>query len=210
MNIDQNQSKRSVTRTLILTTGRTIILGKGFTAVGLNEILTKTGVPKGSFYHYFKSKEEFGNALLEDYFEQYLAYIDELFKHTVPNQVDQTRQKLINYFSSWLKSQSSNETHEKCLVVKLSGEVTDLSESMRLTLKTGTENVIQKISECIAYGVSSAEFKASLDPIKQAQELYHLWIGATILTKVSRNAVALENAMNSTLEKLDYFKNTHG
>ena len=43
----------------ILDTGRSIILGKGFSAVGLNEILATAQVPKGSFYHYFKSKETF-------------------------------------------------------------------------------------------------------------------------------------------------------
>ena len=49
----------------ILDTGRSIILGKGFSAVGLNEILATAQVPKGSFYHYFKSKEVFGEAMVE-------------------------------------------------------------------------------------------------------------------------------------------------
>src|ERR1700742_2378050 len=48
---------------------------KGFTAVGLNELLTAAGVPKGSFYHYFDSKESFGEALLEDYFAGYLKHM---------------------------------------------------------------------------------------------------------------------------------------
>ena len=45
------------TRQHILETGQRIIAGKGFASVGLNEILTTAGVPKGSFYHYFDSKE---------------------------------------------------------------------------------------------------------------------------------------------------------
>ena len=47
----------------ILDTAKPIILGKGFSAVGLSELLAVAGVPKGSFYHYFKSKELFGEAL---------------------------------------------------------------------------------------------------------------------------------------------------
>ena len=66
-------SQFSDTREHLLATGESIILGKGFSAVGLAEILGCAGVPKGSFYHYFRSKEQFGTALLERYFDRYLA-----------------------------------------------------------------------------------------------------------------------------------------
>ena len=52
-------------REKILATGQRIIAGKGFSGVGINEILATVGVPKGSFYHYFGSKEAFGEAMLE-------------------------------------------------------------------------------------------------------------------------------------------------
>jgi TetR/AcrR family transcriptional repressor of nem operon len=64
------------TRSTILAAGQRIIGRKGFSAVGLTEILDGAGVPKGSFYHYFKSKDAFGEALLNAYFEDYLAEID--------------------------------------------------------------------------------------------------------------------------------------
>jgi TetR/AcrR family transcriptional repressor of nem operon len=63
-------------RQSILDTAHTIVSAKGFSGVGLNEILVAARVPKGSFYHYFGSKEAFGEALLADYFEAYLADID--------------------------------------------------------------------------------------------------------------------------------------
>ncbi len=44
------------TRQHLLDTGYRIMAVKGFSGVGLNEILQSAGVPKGSFYHYFKSK----------------------------------------------------------------------------------------------------------------------------------------------------------
>ena len=37
---------------------------KGYSGVGLTEILTAAGVPKGSFYHYFASKDAFGEAMV--------------------------------------------------------------------------------------------------------------------------------------------------
>lgn len=67
------------TRQHLLDTGYRIMAVKGFSGVGLNEILQSAGVPKGSFYHYFKSKEQFGQALLEDYFRVYLADMDQRY-----------------------------------------------------------------------------------------------------------------------------------
>ena len=75
--------KTSVTgdmRQHILCTAQRLIGSKGFSAVGLNELLNAAGVPKGSFYHYFGSKEAFGVALLEYYFERYWRLMDELFE----------------------------------------------------------------------------------------------------------------------------------
>ena len=60
----------------ILAAAQQIMAAKGFSAVGLNEILVSARVPKGSFYHYFGSKEAFGEALLAGYFEDYLTALD--------------------------------------------------------------------------------------------------------------------------------------
>ena len=65
-------------KTQILDIAQSTMGSRGFSAVGLNEILKAAQVPKGSFYHYFESKEAFGVALLERYFSRYLAELDEL------------------------------------------------------------------------------------------------------------------------------------
>ena len=55
----------TTTRDKIIASGTQAIIGKSYNAVGLNEILAVAGVPKGSFYHFFKSKEDFGVAVVE-------------------------------------------------------------------------------------------------------------------------------------------------
>jgi len=55
----------TTTRDKIIASGTQAIIGKSYNAVGLNEILLAAGVPKGSFYHFFKSKEDFGVAVVE-------------------------------------------------------------------------------------------------------------------------------------------------
>lgn len=75
-------SERIDTRQHILACGQQLVAGKGFVGVGLSEILASASVPKGSFYHYFASKELFGIALLETYFETYLLNLDALLGRT--------------------------------------------------------------------------------------------------------------------------------
>ena len=189
----QTMIKISDKRQQIIDTAKNIILGKGFVAVGLNEILTTASVPKGSFYHYFKSKEQFGDAMLENYFDTYLAQLEIVLSAARGS----VKARLLEYFNVWLLSQTSDTTHDKCLVVKLSAEVTDLSEAMRMTLKHGTDRVINRIAVCVQEGIDHGELPAHLDAKFVKNEIYYMWVGATLLTKVQHSREPLECAMAS-------------
>ncbi len=191
-------TKSGDTRQQILDTAKDIILAKGFSAAGLNEILSAAGVPKGSFYHYFKSKEQFGDALLENYFDDYLQMLEHLLK----DDGSSNSSRLLKFFQTWLDTQSSDATTDKCLIVKLSAEVTDLSEAMRITLKNGTDSVIARLTNCVQEGIRKGEFPANLDANTVTAEIYYMWVGATLLTKVGRTRAALECAMNATKTRL--------
>src|SRR5580698_11070677 len=62
------------TKERILDAAEEIMLQKSFHSVGLNEILASVKVPKGSFYHYFQSKEQFGVELLRHYVKEASVY----------------------------------------------------------------------------------------------------------------------------------------
>ena len=83
-------------RQRVVEVAKKIISRKGFSAVGLNEILTAAGIPKGSFYYYFASKEEFGTLMLEDYFTRYLETMEELLSAG-----EDPAQAMMNYWQSW-------------------------------------------------------------------------------------------------------------
>ena len=193
-----NHSRTDV-RQHILDTGRSIILGKGFSAVGLNEILLTAQVPKGSFYHYFKSKESFGEALVESYLRDYLAQVDSAF------QTDGTpaAERLMRYWRSWTGNSDSEAAECNCLVVKLSGEVSDMSEAMRAALLRGTDQIIERLGDCIAQGMRDGSLASSLDAQLTALTLYEMWLGAALLTKVRRERSALDAAMAATLRLLN-------
>lgn len=193
-----NAFHTSDVRDSILAHGQRIMAGKGFSAVGINEVLTAAGVPKGSFYHYFGSKDAFGEALLEDYFEGYLAEIDETLRLPGLNMAE----RLLKYFESWQANQSFFDCQGKCLAVKLGAEVADLSEAMRMALKRGTAGITERLAGAIEAGLAEGSLKVDGAPEDIAKSLYQMWLGASVMVKINRNTLPFDTAMVATRQLL--------
>ena len=184
----------------ILDQGKAIITRKGFAGVGLNEILSAAAVPKGSFYHYFKSKELFGEAMLAEYVQGYLAEMDVVLGQ--PGQ--SAARSLMDYWASWTsESLDGSGCDCRCLVVKLSSEVADMSEPMRKTLLDGTSRIIGRLALAIGQGRVDDSLPSVADPAHMASVLYQLWLGAAMLTKLRRDDSALKAAWQATLTMLE-------
>ncbi|GGO64949.1 TetR/AcrR family transcriptional regulator [Bowmanella pacifica] len=191
------KTKYQDTRQHLLDTGRIILAEQGFSSVGLSALLQQAGVPKGSFYHYFKSKEHYGQVLLEDYFSTYMQDMEALLGQS---QIS-AKQRLLNYFAQWLQRFTPAQGRCDCLVVKLSAEVADLSEAMRLTLKAGTEQVMGRLMACIEEAIREGSLPEQ-DVRALASNLYQLWLGASLLTKLSRDDEQVKQAMQLTCKLL--------
>lgn len=182
----------------ILESGQAIISGRGFSAVGLNQILRAANVPKGSFYHYFGSKEAFGEALLERYFDAYLESLKTLLSGPgVPG-----AQRLMRYWETWLETQSAGDPMGKCLVVKLAAEVSDLSETMRGVLHKGTNRVIAQLQQTVEESIADNSLSAQVDAGILAATLYQLWLGASLRAKITHNTEPMASALIATRDLL--------
>jgi TetR/AcrR family transcriptional regulator, transcriptional repressor for nem operon len=182
----------------ILVTAQAIMSGKGFSGVGLNEILAASAVPKGSFYHYFRSKEAFGKALLERYFENYLAAMEEMLSQPGLTGAEQ----LTAYWQHWLETQTADDPQSKCLVVKLAAEVSDLSEAMRFVLLEGTGRITARLTDTIEAGLADGSLSVDGAPYEIAAQLYQAWLGASLLAKITKDDAPLHVAMAATRNRL--------
>ncbi|MEN2425869.1 TetR/AcrR family transcriptional regulator [Chromobacterium vaccinii] len=182
------------TREHLLATGEEIILGKGFAAVGLAEILSTAGVPKGSFYHYFPSKEGYGVEMLRRYFLSY----DERLVVLLRPESGNARDCLIRYFQGWLDTHRCTEQSHTCLAVKLAAEVSDLSEPMREMLAEGMGRLISRLADAIRRGQSEGSLCTYLEADELAASLYSLWVGSALLYKVQRSDQPMHNAYRLT------------
>ena len=192
-----NSSTKSARQT-ILETAQSIVGAKGFSAVGLNEILQAADVPKGSFYHYFHSKDAFGVVLLDTYFDHYVQGMAQLFDAPGLSQ----HAKLMRYWQCWIDNQTGCTDAGKCLAVKLGAEVSDLSEPMRLALDRGTSRTIALLADAIGRGVEDASLTVTQAPQSLAHSLYALWLGTSVMSKITRTSAPFDQALLLTRQLL--------
>ncbi|MFD7065578.1 TetR/AcrR family transcriptional regulator [Streptomyces sp. NPDC059906] len=186
------------TRRSILDAAQRIMARKGFSAVGINEVLTAAGVPKGSFYHFFGSKDAFGEAMMRAYFTDYLADMDRVLAR--PGLT--SAQRLMDYWQNWRETQSLDDCQGKCLAVKLGAEVSDLSEAMRIALKEGTNSIIDRLERTITAGLKDGSITVDATPRETARALYDMWLGASVMTKIHRDIGQLDTTMTVTRQLL--------
>lgn len=187
------------TKAHLLTTGYQLIAQKGFTAVGLKQILDTAGVPKGSFYHYFASKEAFGEAIIKHYFGLYKIRLDIINAQDVNAQ-----QKLYDYFQNWYDTQQNGCDHGKCLVVKLSAEVADMSETMRIALDNGYQQTTMWLADQIKAGWEDGSVPRSdnISAESMAKRWYFAWLGASLIAKISQTNTPLAEIWQMTTAQM--------
>jgi TetR/AcrR family transcriptional regulator, transcriptional repressor for nem operon len=186
------------TRQSLLEAARRIVAAKGYAAVGINEILAAAGVPKGSFYHYFGSKDAFGEAMLKSYFDDYFATMDGI----VADKGKSSAEHLMRYWQKFYDTQAADDCQGGCLVVKLGAEVADLSEVMRVATEVGTTAIVDRLEQMIADGIADGSVSVDDSPRATAEALYSLWLGASVMAKIHRSPDHLDRATTVTRQVL--------
>ncbi len=192
------QQRNSDTQAHILATGRRLTAKSGYAGVGLNELLKEAGVPKGSFYHYFPSKEAYGIALLREFADDYQRKLVETLDHPGKD----ARSRLIAYFTQWRKHQTGDVLEDRCLVVKLSAEVADLSPGMSKVLEASVQSIIDHLAATLKAGIADGSIGQHDRSRDMAATLYYLWLGASLVSGLSGNKAALTSALRVTRDLL--------
>jgi len=188
--------QRNETREHLLAIGEQLCLQRGFTGMGLSELLALADVPKGSFYYHFRSKEAFGVALLERYFLQHNQQVNAQLQHDQGT----PRERLLAHFRSAERLFSEQGHIVGCLAVKLSAEVCDLSEPMRDALQHGASRIIAAYALTLEAAKQQENLLLPHAPQEMAKVIYILWLGASLQSKISREPQPLRLAL-STIEQ---------
>ncbi|MEE4135712.1 MAG: TetR family transcriptional regulator C-terminal domain-containing protein [Desulforhopalus sp.] len=188
----------AATRDHILTCGGRIIHHKGFTATGLMEILQAAEVPKGSFYFYFKSKEEFGLALVD----HYQAWFAEQVRPILKDETLPPLERLASFFL-WFQRYFEQEGFIKgCPIGNLIQELGDVNPIFREKLKTTFDRLIRFIARLLEEAKIQGELSTQLAPEATARYIFSAWQGALIRMKATASSEPLDTFQHMTFEVL--------
>lgn len=145
------------TRERILEAGTELIHLHGFQGTGLKAILDAANVPKGSFYHYFKSKEDFGIAVIE-YYEQIIARARFPLGQDPSLTAIQCFEKL---FELSRKFNAETNYSRGCLIANLSQEMSALSPPIRERLQESHRKIVKTFADIVRSGQEKGEISTA-------------------------------------------------
>ncbi|WP_122870742.1 TetR/AcrR family transcriptional regulator, partial [Pseudomonas viridiflava] len=119
------------TRETLLRRGLEVLTEQGFSATGIDYILKEIGVPKGSFYHYFPSKEAFGRAVLDEYCRYFAQRLDRWFLDESLSPLE----RLVGFVQSAKAGMARHDYRRGCMVGNLGQEICLLPEAFREVLE---------------------------------------------------------------------------
>lgn len=176
------------TRELLMRAGVAALTEKGFSATGIDEVLRRVGVPKGSFYHYFDSKEAFGAALIERYGDYFARKLERHF--TDESLAPMARMRA--FIADAQAGMARFDYQRGCLIGNLGQEMGALPEAYRAQLSAVFADWQTRVSQCLAAAQAAEEISQLVDCDELAAFFWIGWEGAVLRAKLERNPAALE------------------
>ena len=186
------------TKQALLEAGMNIMMEKGYTNTGIMEVLSTVGVPKGSFYHFFESKEEFALAIIAYTDSLYAAKSAKIFSDSSLNSVE----KLKKYCQESREGLAQNECRKGCLFGNLSQEMADQSEVLRAALVKIMDKGRSAVAELIAEGQKNKLIKNQRPAEELAEVFQCLWTGAVLRTKTIKNLEPIDAVIKVLFEDI--------
>lgn len=186
------------TRIAILDAAAPLIHSQGFHKTGLKEILDAAGVPKGSFYFYFKSKDDFGLALVDHLAQLSRERSGPIFQDfTLP-----PIERLSRFFTVLRQKLQSLDYERGCPIGNLAQEMSDLSPGMREHLKKAMAAFCAAVASVLQEAVERGELANDLDPAETAAFIFDAWEGALLRMKTEKSPAPLERFHSFVFNRL--------
>ena len=184
--------RRTHTKDDIVRAGLEIMLTKGFNATGVESILKQANVPKGSFYNYFPSKEEFGLAVID----KFRAEIGALAQPILADRSLPPLARLRKYFESLIERFEENHCTKGCLIGNLGLEMSDQSEALRQRLDEGLSRWTDAVASVLVEAQEAKAISADVDPRLLAGTLISSFEGTLLFGKVKKSVEPLRSFMS--------------
>ncbi|SDH64797.1 TetR/AcrR family transcriptional regulator [Pseudomonas panipatensis] len=178
-----NTSIRLDKRDLILAKGSQVMTRCGYHGTGVQDIVQAAGIPKGSFYHYFASKEDFALQALEHLYGQRLGR----YAEALGNPLLGPRARILTYYRELMAHFSRQEKLEyHCFIGSLSFEMAELSPAISAKVETIQQRAVDILRACLQDAQRAGELPAGEDCANLAEFISNAWQG--VLSRLKSGA----------------------
>lgn len=179
---------RGDTKRALIWCGTELLTERGFQITGIDEVLKRVGVPKGSFYHFFSNKHEFGEAVIQNYVEYYARKMERIFDDETVSPLSRLRAFVDDAKRGMLKY----GYRRGCLIGNLGQELASIDDVFREQLEAVLITWEQRVEGCLQLAIEAGELEANSDAAAISRFFWIGWEGAVLRAKLTRNAEPLD------------------
>ena len=184
----------SPTRTRLLDAAQRLMLAKGFAATTVDEICEAAKLTKGSFFHYFESKDELGKTVLE----RFCANGKQMLEAVYGGERDPLKRVYRQIEAVAMMSQDP-KLGKGCLLGCFAQELSDTHPQIRAICCQEFDAWAKRLGQDLAHAKTQYAPKASFDPQELAEHFIAVVEGSLILGKAKRD-------MKVVAQNLRHFK----
>lgn len=183
------------TKQHLIETGLRMLLERGYNGLGIEALLSATGIPKGSFYHHFKDKEDFALQVVDAYMAQVHAGLDACLQ-------DRERPPLARVRSFFELTQQAyrEQGYMGCLLGGLGQELSGVSEAFRSKIEACFAAIAERMAACLEEARQRGELPAGCDVRRLADLLVDCWEGAALRSRLRRDPASLAAMLDFYLD----------
>lgn len=189
----QRDNPDADSRDLLLRTGLGVLTEKGYSPVGLDEILRAAQVSKGSFYHHFATKEAYGLAVIQAYADYFARKLSRWFDDPRLSPL----QALAAFIDDVTQGMARHDCRRGCLIGNLGQEMGALPESFRAALVATFQDWQQRTAVCLQAAIDAGEMAPQADAQSLAEWFWIGWEGAVMRAKLERRVQPMHSFAQS-------------
>ncbi len=179
--LDSKHSEETKRR--IIWAGVEIITEKGATATGIDQILKKIDIPKGSFYHYFKSKDDYLIEVIQQYNSYFIHKLCKYFNDQTVSPVT----RIVNFTEDAKNGIKKFQFKRGCLVGNMGQESSLLNEALIIKIEESFRNWEDLLEKCLLDAKKEKQIKPDIDCATTAKYFWIGWEGAVLRARLHKS-----------------------
>jgi TetR/AcrR family transcriptional regulator, transcriptional repressor for nem operon len=181
----------ATTRERLLEAGLRLLLAHGYNDLGIQALLMETGIPKGSFYHHFRSKEDFALQVIDRYMEEVHQGLDHSLGDTRLGPLERARR-----FFELSRDKYRRDGYMGCMLGGLGQELSGVNPVFAARIEACFGEISCRIATCLEEARREGEIPRDADPRELANLLLNCWEGAALRSRLLRDPAPLDRMLD--------------